>query len=50
MHQWLTPIILATQEAEKMRRISDRNQAWEIVLKTLSQKCPLQKRAGGVPA
>jgi hypothetical protein len=36
-HWWLTPIILDTQEAEI-----------RIVCKTLSQKNPSQKRAGGV--
>jgi hypothetical protein len=34
MHQWLTPIILVTQEAE-IRRMDQHRQ---IVLKTLSQK------------
>jgi hypothetical protein len=46
-HQWLTPIILVTQEAE-IRRISFRSQQEKIVHKTLSQKYPSQKRVGGV--
>jgi hypothetical protein len=29
-HQWLTPVILATQEAE-IRRITVRSQHWQIV-------------------
>jgi hypothetical protein len=36
-HQWLTPIILAIQEAE-IRRITVQSQPRQIVLKTLSQK------------
>jgi hypothetical protein len=44
---WLTPVILATQEAE-IRRITVRSQPRQIVLETLSQKNPLHKRAGGV--
>jgi hypothetical protein len=44
---WLTPVILATQEAE-IRRIVVRSQPREIVLETLSQKNPSQKRTGGV--
>jgi hypothetical protein len=44
---WLTPVILATQEAE-IRRISDCGQPRQIVHKTLSWKNPSQKRAGGV--
>jgi hypothetical protein len=43
----LTPIILATQEAE-IRRILVQNQPRQIVHETLSQKNPSQKRAGGV--
>jgi hypothetical protein len=47
-HQWLTPVILATQEAE-IRRIMIQSQARQIVLKTLSQKYPTYKiRADGV--
>jgi hypothetical protein len=34
-HQWLTPIILATQEAE-IRRIMVQSQTWQIVHETLS--------------
>jgi hypothetical protein len=44
---WLQPIILATQEAEIMR-IAVPSQLQQIVHRTLSQKNPLQKRAGGV--
>jgi hypothetical protein len=39
---WLTPVILATQEAE-IRRIAVRSQASQIVPKTLSQKYLTQK-------
>jgi hypothetical protein len=46
-HQWLPPVILATQEA-KIRRIVVQSQPKQIVLKTLSQKIPTQKRPGGV--
>jgi hypothetical protein len=35
--QWLTPVILATQEAE-IRRISVRSQPRQIVCESLSQK------------
>jgi hypothetical protein len=41
-HRWLTPAILATQEAE-IRRILVRSQPRQIVLETLSQKKPSQK-------
>jgi hypothetical protein len=45
-HQWLTSIILATQEAE---RIADRSQPRHIVHKTLSRKKPITKKiADGV--
>jgi hypothetical protein len=46
-HQWLTPVILTTQEAA-IRRIMVQSQARQIVQETLSQKNPSQKRAGGV--
>jgi hypothetical protein len=36
-HQWLTPIILATQEAE-IRRMIVQSQPGQIVQETLSQK------------
>jgi hypothetical protein len=45
--QGLLPIILATQKAE-IRRITVKNQPRQIVHKTLSQKNPSQKSAGGV--
>jgi hypothetical protein len=45
--QWLTSVILPTQEAE-IRRITVQSQPREIVRKTLSQKKLSQKRAGGV--
>jgi hypothetical protein len=48
-HRWPTPVILATQEAE-IRRITVHSQPRQIVLKTLSQKYPIQNRAGRVPA
>jgi hypothetical protein len=38
-HQWLSPIILATLEAE-IRRIMVRSQARQIVHETLSWKNP----------
>jgi hypothetical protein len=41
------PVILAIQETE-MRRIKVGSQLRQIVHKTLSQKNPSQKRAGGV--
>jgi hypothetical protein len=44
---WLTPIILDTQEAE-IRRITVQSQAGQIVRETLSQRKPAQYRAGGV--
>jgi hypothetical protein len=40
--QWLTPVILATPEAE-IRRITVQDQPMEIVSKTLSQKNSSQK-------
>jgi hypothetical protein len=42
--QWLTPVILATQEAE-IRRISVQSQPRQKDCKTLSQQNPSQKRA-----
>jgi hypothetical protein len=44
---WLTPAILATQEAE-IRWILVQGQPGQIVHKTLSQKTLHKKRAGGV--
>jgi hypothetical protein len=41
-HWWLTPVILATQEAE-IRRLTVRSQPGQIVHETLSQKHPSQK-------
>jgi hypothetical protein len=46
-HQWLTPIILTTQETE-IRKISFQNQPRQIVQETLYQKNTSQKRASGV--
>jgi hypothetical protein len=45
--QWLTPVILATQEAE-IRRIVVGSQPRKTIHKSLSQKNPPQKRAGRV--
>jgi hypothetical protein len=45
--QQLMPVIPATQEAE-IRRIEVQSQPRQIVLETLPQKYPTQKRAGGV--
>jgi hypothetical protein len=45
--QWLTPIILATQEAE-IKRTAVQSQPREIVHKTLFRKKKSQKRAGKV--
>jgi hypothetical protein len=44
---WLTPVILATQEAE-IRRAAVQSQPRQIVLKILSQKNLSQKRTGVV--
>jgi hypothetical protein len=38
---WLTPVILASREAE-IRRIAVQGQPGKIVLETLSQKYPIQ--------
>jgi hypothetical protein len=46
-HQWLTRVILATQEAE-IRRIEVQSQPRQTDNKTLSQKNHHKKRAGGV--
>jgi hypothetical protein len=46
-HQWLTPVILATQEAQ-IRRIVVQSQPGQIVPETLSQKTLHKNRAGGV--
>jgi hypothetical protein len=46
-HQWPTPAILATQEAE-IRRITVQSQSRQIVHETLSQKTLHKNRAGGV--
>jgi hypothetical protein len=44
-HQWLTSIILATQEAE-IRRIVVQSQSGQTVHETLSQKHPSQVGGG----
>jgi hypothetical protein len=44
--QWLSTVILATQEAEIRFLVG--SQPRQIVHETLSQKNPTQKRAGGV--
>jgi hypothetical protein len=46
-HQWLTPVILTTQEAE-IRRITVRSQPGQIVCETLSQKILHKKWASRV--
>jgi hypothetical protein len=47
--QWLTPVILATQEAE-IRRILVQSQPRQVLRETLSRKhpSPKKKKAGGV--
>jgi hypothetical protein len=42
-NQWLTPAILATQEAE-IRRITVQSQLGQTVHKTISRKNPSQKK------
>jgi hypothetical protein len=42
-HQWLTPVILATQEAE-IRRMAIRSQPGQILRKTLSGKKLITKK------
>jgi hypothetical protein len=46
-HQWLTLMILATQEAE-IRRIEVWSQPGQMVREIVSWKYPTQNRAGGV--
>jgi hypothetical protein len=46
-HQWLTPVILTTQEAE-IRRMAIQSQPRQIVFETLSQRNPSQNRTGVV--
>jgi hypothetical protein len=46
-HQWLTSVILATQETE-IRSITVRSQSGQIVGETLFQKSPSKKGTGGV--
>jgi hypothetical protein len=42
-HWWLTPVILATQEAE-IRRIAAQSQSGQIVWEILSQKKIIKKK------
>jgi hypothetical protein len=46
-HQWLTPVILATQKAE-IRRIVVQTQLGQTVRETLSRKTLHKNRAGRV--
>jgi hypothetical protein len=46
--QWLTPVILTTQEAELMIIMVQSRLPRQIVFETLSRKNPTQKRAGRV--
>jgi hypothetical protein len=47
LHQWLTSIILATQEAS-IRRTEVQSHLGQIVCETLSQKYPTQNKPKGV--
>jgi hypothetical protein len=46
-YRWLTPVILASYEAE-IRRMDVQSQPGQTVCETLSGRCPAQKRASGV--
>jgi hypothetical protein len=46
-HQWLTPVILATSEAE-IRRIEGQGQAWQTVEETPISKITRAEWNGGV--
>jgi hypothetical protein len=46
-HQWLTPVILATQEAD-IRKIMVWSQPGKIAYKTISQKNLHKNKVGGV--
>jgi hypothetical protein len=46
-HQWLTPVILPTREAE-VRRVTVPSQLTQIVHETLSQKIHHKKMADGM--
>jgi hypothetical protein len=47
MHWWLTPVILATEEAE-IRKIVVPSQPWQTVYEILSQKTQHKNRTGRV--